>query len=438
MNSAKTIFTWPNDWEKFGEEMESEWQIRTLQSRRVLVGKSGAQVYLVDVAMPDYEGLAILKLALESYEPEMGEFDRHNVAENLDPVFAEKHLPKTIKNFRRDKRAAYLMTVAGEGLNYTTTFFELPASRQYLAAQKVSSALLIDWNRACAFASSGLKSTDVIVAWLKYRIGPKSRLPDLVQGSFGLSPDVFSFRLYGRDFPNPYLFAKGCFPDADGIILTPAIGRVHGDLHGDNLLVGEMEGTKNDFYIIDLASFEDGLPLFFDHTYLEFSLLLRERKGISFERYIEIVEALVDIETNMNLEEKLIDQSDHGLVWTIGLLRTVIRSWITTNHLHRKQDLDNQLLLARIAAGLNYANKAFLDDEDKASEKLKIFAFLYAAANLKKLLAFNKIDCPTDGPIAKLESENPLPSSSSWRQVWECCDGFDSRRNAYILGGGLN
>jgi len=432
MSSNENVYKWPTDWEEFGEELKQKWQVSILQERRSLVGKSRAKVILVEIILPDYSGLAILKLVVDGNETEENEFDRHCIAENLDPDFAIKHLPKTVKSFRKDNRIAYLMTVAGDGLNYTTSFFDLSANKQYIAAENVSCALLTKWNRSACLGKSGVNSKLVIDAWLKHRIGNNSNLPDLLQGLFDISPDTPSFRLYGRDWPNPYIFAKGEFPGVSNILITPIIGRFHGDLHGFNLLIGDMEGIKKDFYIIDLASFENGLPLFFDHAYLEFSLLLHERGKIGYEPYIDIIEALVNIESPNKIPQNLKNLEDHGLFTTIARSRHMITVWINDHHKHRKQDMTNQLLLARIAVGLNYANKRSLDDDTERSEKLKVFAFLYAAINLKKFLDFNSISYPVDGPVAKLERDNPLPASS-WREVWNYCDGFNSSRNAYIL-----
>ena len=233
----------------------------------------------------------------------------------------------------------------------------------------------------------------------------KSRLPDLLQESFGLSPDIPSFRIHGRDYPNPYIFAKGSYPDPIDIILTPAMGHTHGDFHGLNLLIGDMYGTKKDFYIIDLDSFKSEHPLLFDHAYFEFSFLLNQKKGVGLERWLELVESIIKIENNRDVLNNVEDQRDHGVLWTISLFRLEIWGWISSSHKHRKEDLTNQLFLARVAAGLNYANKKSLDDEDpKHSNKLKEFSFLYAAANLKRFFAFNGVKSPIDGPLAQLDS----------------------------------
>ena len=56
MKTAENTYTWPNEYEDFGKELVREWQVKTLQRRRVLVGKSGAWIHLVDIVMPDYSG----------------------------------------------------------------------------------------------------------------------------------------------------------------------------------------------------------------------------------------------------------------------------------------------------------------------------------------------------------------------------------------------
>ncbi|MEM5769001.1 MAG: hypothetical protein AAGU23_09295, partial [Bacillota bacterium] len=78
---------------------------------------------------------------------------------------------------------------------------------------------------------------------------------------------------------------------------------------------------------------------------------------------------------------------DPGVVHNIWNIRQGIRSWAAVHPLvagHAKE-VAKQTLLARIAAGLNFVNKAI-------EPRLRKFAFLYAAENLRKYLECAKIN----------------------------------------------
>jgi len=123
---------------------------------------------------------------------------------------------------------------------------------------------------------------------------------------------------------------------------------------------------------------------------------------------------------------------DVGLIHFSGLLRDSVFSWQKRRFSNRKENIERQYRLAAIAAGLNYSSKGQLDDDESLSEKLKQFAFLYAAQHLRELYNFEKI------PQPRAEAVRPSvpaahPPSVAWREVWSAADGFNETRNAFVL-----
>ncbi len=206
---------------------------------------------------------------------------------------------------------------------------------------------------------------------------------------------------------------------------------MHGDLHGGNILISGARPIDN-YYFIDFAHFRSQTPLFFDHAYLELSLLLNARKSVTHQRWHRLCQPLAHLEDTKDAD-KALDTDDFGLLWTVGMVRAEISNWIRTRYPQRMEDLKKQLLLSRIAAGLNFANKSHLSADLYLSNKKKFFALLYAATAAKRLFDYCQLTVASGGADVNPEGEFPEPSGNEWRQVWDACGGFDARHAAYIL-----
>src|SRR5205807_7958733 len=96
-----------------------------LRPVRQLAGKSGARLYLVDIKSDDYNGHAILKVSDGDLS---NESDRQKRAFELAPKFGSAHFPQVIKHNTSDTGTALLMTVAGHGLLFTSSFSSINKS----------------------------------------------------------------------------------------------------------------------------------------------------------------------------------------------------------------------------------------------------------------------------------------------------------------------
>ena len=90
---------------------------------------------------------------------------------------------------------------------------------------------------------------------------------------------------------------------------------------------------------------------------------------------------------------------DLGLVELVGAMRAEVTDWVERHQANRLSDMEDQYLLARIAAGLNFASK-------NIEPKTRRMGFLYAAANLRDYLQFNGLDWPKHGPAFDIDN-NP-------------------------------
>jgi WD40 repeat protein len=164
-------------------------------------------------------------------------------------------------------------------------------------------------------------------------------------------------------------------------------GLQHGDLHPGNILI---EGQKRpdsdlfsqdttDYWLIDFP-FASHKPLFFDHAYFEVGLLLRRLKATPHPHDLLRLLNLThkydqkSMEDRSHHTENLSDQ-ERDIVFDLLAWRKAIYKW---RHVHQPHHsipkmLRPQMLLARVAAGLNYARKSLLDDV------LRPLAIAYAA-----------------------------------------------------------
>jgi hypothetical protein len=413
------------------ERLKSAWGCEWLRPKRQLAGKSGARLHLVDVKLDGYDGQAILKISTDDLS---NESDKQKRGLELSPKFGSLHFPKVVRYDRFDEGSALLMTVAGHGLLFTSPFSLINNSPfRMLAGQSITDQLLNEWNADAKFSNEDYTATQFLQNLLGHRIGPTSRLPSLIEELYGTSADTEGFEILGARYPNPLSFASSDAGRSNNAKLNPIFGFLHGDLHGWNVLVSEYPPTPSEFYIIDFDSFEESKPLLFDNAYLELSYLLKQRENAVLDRWISLLESLENVEETSGVVAALKDTEDQGHVWFAAFLRSTINSWRDKRFPERKEDITKQRLLARVAAGLNIAQKAQLDSAIARSSKLKEFAFLYAASNLRAFLKFTKLEKQITYVSIDKTGDAPKSISSAWRDVWDACDGFNEDRNVFLL-----
>jgi len=415
------------------EHLKSAWNCTWLHSRRQLAGKSGARLHLVDVRLDDFDGQAILKISTDDLTNETRRQER---ALELSPQFGSSHFPRKVRHDKFDGWSALLMTVAGHGLLFTSVFASITKSSFRLsAAQNIADQLLSKWNIGANVSTEEYTAARLLEKWLGHRLGPNSRLPNFIEDIYGLSAESNGFQLLGNRYPNPFAFASSDAGKSTRAKLKPMFGFSHGDLHGENVLVREYPPTPSEFYIIDFESFEESDPLLFDHAYFELSYLLKQRENAVLDRWLALLESLENVEETNVVASALTDSDDHGPVWCAALMRSTVNSWREKTFPDRKEDFTKQLLLARVAAGLNFAQKTRLSSGTQKSNKLKEFAFLYAASNLRTFMSFTKLeDQVTYVPVRRVDSQKA--TSSAWRDIWEECDGFNEDKSVFLLVAG--
>ncbi len=390
---------WPESYAEILPILRRQWQVDgdIYLSRQLSGGKSGALVYSVDIATQSFTGQAILKLdqAADPSWQEQHEADLHQRAIEDAPGFAAQHLPRLLHCVHHGNQIALLSTIAGRGLEYAEQWIDCSYDRQLEVIREVSSGLLEEWNVNYRLNAGMFMPQEVLQSWLGYRLDPAQggRIHGFLSDQCGIPVDAPAIIFEGRWYPNPLAFANGSTAIPERVRLRGAVGHCHGDFHGLNLLVDRRLKTRPNYYFIDLALYQSEQFLFYDHAYFELANLLNLRGNASSGDWKSLVAQLSDDPTQHEPSELRPD--DIGLIELTKALRQGLADWIERNEADRLAFMESQAILARMAVGLNFANKPMA----LASRQM---AYFYAASNLKDYLKLNRIEWPRTGPEYKI------------------------------------
>jgi hypothetical protein len=175
---------------------------------------------------------------------------------------------------------------------------------------------------------------------------------------------------------------------AGDIQLRAAVGHSHGDLHGLNVLIRPLEGGGSTYYLIDLALYRPDAFLFYDHAYFELSTLLQKRGEAGLSHWCALLRALDPRDQGRAGQAQ--NGDDLGIVQLIRSLRCETFAWIEEHEPNRLSYLESQVLLARVAVGLNFVNKPL-----EPAGRVK--ALLFAASELKSFLKLHAVEWDKQG-----------------------------------------
>ena len=414
MTDQQTIATrtdnWPNSYREILPRLRNAWHVNgeIYLTRRLSGGKSGALVYLADITTDSFEGLAILKLDSSGDPDKEQEHEAHLHAQAIEnaPEFAEKHLPRVISSFVTDSQLAILSTIAGRRLEYAIPWKECAHDQQIKILETVSDELLSVWNADYSLDDTIRTPPDLLQRWLDYRLEPENGggIHKFLAENCGVRADAPAFMCNGHWMPNPLYFAEGRAELPESSCLRGAMGHCHGDFHGLNLLIDSRSDNNNNYLMIDMAHYQSRQYLFFDHSYFELAMLLDLRGDCSGEEWEALVSHLCHF-PHMD-EPAHLRSDDIGLIHLVDALRQGIAGWIDRNESDRLAYMENQALLARVAAGLNFSHK-------NIAPSLKLMGFYYAAQNLKDYLKVNRISWERSGPDFSLALRGEQRDSGS-------------------------
>jgi hypothetical protein len=409
-----------------------------LQIIRSLRGFSGAAVLKVDISGSTIPpGQYILKLYdTPQWEEEASEEDRHKLACARNPAFTREHIPQLKQHFRQSgqggtepDRAALLYEIAGFSLDSFRTIDAADTVNGTVerACEALFRDLLERW--ADENPSGPMTPRSVLQEWLGYRLDPSKgkALYEFVKEEFGSAREVVRAH---ESIVNPLWLCT----ESEAIDESPDVtlrGLIHGDLHPGNVLTHRAPSAECPYWIIDFALARIA-AIGYDHAYFEVAYILSLLPDSGPEQVIGLLKAL---EVAPGQEE--LPPQNVGLAGTVRTIRQSMSCWQKTAQPRRFDPLTRQFGLARIAAGLNWANKTKLEP---AKRKLALY---YSAWCARRYLeehhaeAWKAIAAPASapgGPASTKQAEVAAQTSAElWAEIWERAGHFDPTTGRYVL-----
>ena len=383
-------------------------------------GYSGAAVLLIDIEqkrknselLPTELKSGAYVLKLDANRPREGsdadEAQRHSAASDWSQGFAAEHIPPLRRHFHSEDRIALLYEIAGKAFTRLVRADLVPLGPLENRLRYLSEKLLLNFNSA-ATLSRDQTIGSMMSEWLSWRIDP-AQAPALYALAKSITGNRRTFVQRLHILANPITLAGEEFAKKN--VKVAFRGMLHGDLHQENVF-WDRPSESQQFWLIDFAFARNG-PLLFDHAYFEFSLLLKHFEGVDPARLLSLLDTFQHSPTQLGA--RFIAPKDEGIRSLIDAFRHGISSWQKAEQELRVDGVAEQWCLARVAAGLNWANK-------RLDEKTRMLAFCYAAhAATEYLERFHKddwLDWTKDVDATRSEQTSGEANNSLQNQVWQ-------------------
>lgn len=413
---------WPTEFADYEEKLKTEWGLSHLRFYKALAGKSGAIVHLSHIQYQDTSKngvFGILKLEKKERRADVpAESENLNLARKNSGKFAEDHFPTLMYEYADENVTAYLFSIVADGLEYISPLGQLTGQTESLV--KFISAGIMEWNAIGHSQSADTASAQKLLSeWLGYRINAEQggNIPAFFK-KCGIDATDESFSVAGQVFPNPLFFCKQTTDEiTKSAPIYPLYGQQHGDCHGNNILVRQdfSEALNTSYFLIDFSLYREKAPLFYDHAYLELNYLLESFSMADEKRWEAVVTSCG--KRAYQADKSVLQRGDTELIKICRDIRLEVDGWIVKNHSKIKPSAEKQQLLAHVAVGLNFANKA------KLEINLRYLAAIYAAHHLREYYKFNSVEPPSAGkplcvPAKDGVSVSKTSESNAWREMW--------------------
>ncbi|MFI5864793.1 hypothetical protein [Streptomyces sp. NPDC051546] len=289
-------------------EALSAWQKRTETSiafdRWLTQGLSGAKLASVVLSGPAFDGRLIMKICPPGRHTAREPRRHRNALQDAPELFAATHLvDQPIEPVEVDSGAKVMFQeVAGGGLRNMRVLSAWHGRQLPELAGTVASSVLEEWNPR----PSGMPRKSV-AEYLRSNLGTltaKGSPLKALAGQLTYEPDDGTVPLWitlsaGEVAPNVVAWLEE--PEWRGLDpghVMSILGRAHGDLHSDNILLPVRSKPPGEAYrLIDLSAYEADAPLSRDLAHLTLSLIIRDLPGLTDVQRAALAEFLVDPES---------------------------------------------------------------------------------------------------------------------------------------------
>lgn len=349
-------------------------------------GMSGAEVFLLRVKRPREAGKTgcyILKVInTEGRSEGMKDYEALQIEKirQLSEAFSEHLVERCHYEVRGDR----LIIVSSYAFH--TELNSISFSKKKWDREKCGTIRAISYDLLNAFNTDNIElhQSGIIQGLCKGRIEEGGNFPKRVRNILA-DPDAPGINMEGMIFPNPLHYLDQLRELVESKKYSFLYGKIHGDLHQDNILVKKEGGNEGkDYVIVDYDSFESNF-LLFDQAYMElnsYSAKLRKKDMAAWAKAMKYV-------LGRDIEERC---REEGKFHSAGKIRNAVVDGVVgwfREKMPQAMDICRiQLQIARFCAGINFLSKRNLEDE----RELQIKYFIYTAINLKILFADLNID----------------------------------------------
>ena len=393
-------------------------------------GRSGARVWLCDVIAPaaassPVDGQYVLKV---TSGPLISTARASVLAQDLG-TFAEIRVPTMLRSATSHDLSVELYDLAGQSLD---TVRSAESVSDHVDRDEVHRELASELMRAqltSGSASYPSSVASVLEKWLGTNWLEGHRGGRLNAQSQALNPRQDGLFRHGAELlPDPVLAARDLLEvPLDGTI----DGICHGDLHERNILVrGSRQTSDLTYWLIDF-NWDQRAPLLYDHAYLECSLILNGLERMSNPALATVLGKIDGVEPAAPAP---LDLAASVLVHRIDTIRAATEQELVRAEARRGDLWRRQIVLARIAAALNWASKAAVDPERARA------AYLMAAWNLRTWLriydAARWQALTSSAPRAAAPRGDFLPETEILR-LWSTFTLRNTGRDLFVVAGAV-
>ncbi|WP_406005327.1 hypothetical protein OG440_03470 [Streptomyces sp. NBC_00637] len=267
--------------------------------------------------------------------------------------YGRERIPQLVESLQESGTSVDVYDIAGLSLDLLRSAEHVDAEDREETCARVARELL-----AAQLAAGGQPDYQATVGsvlrdWLGHDFPDDQRGERVREVLAQLNGTGHAFLHEGELLPNPLALLDPRFGLAEHG-LACFRGPTHGDLHLRNVMVRGSRLTRDlDYWIIDV-NWDAPTPLLYDHAYLELSALLFGLSHSSSGRVLPLLARLDDEAVAVRVD---LDLNDSGLITLLRRIRTETRDVLAAREQKRVDVWQRQMLMARIAVGLNYAAK---------------------------------------------------------------------------------
>lgn len=391
-------------------------------------GLSGARVWLCDIIAPassPVDGQYVLKV---SSGPLAATGSASVLARDLGS-YADSRVPTMVRSVTSKDLSVELYDLAGQSLDTVRTAESVSdhVDRDAVHLTLVSELLRAQLENGSASYPASVET--VFEKWLGASWLDGHRGDRLHTQSRAVNPPQEQLFRHGAELlPDPVLVANELLQiPLDGSI----DGICHGDLHERNILVqGSRQTSDLTYWLIDF-NWNQRAPLLYDHAYLECSMIL---DGLERMSNPVLATVLGKIDGVPPAAPAPLDLAASVLVHRIEIMREATERELVTAEARRVDLWRRQMVLARIAAALNWASKSAVDPERARA------AYLVAAWNVRRWLRTYGGDrwqaLTSAAPRAASSEAEILPEAEILR-LWSTFKLRNTGRDLFIVAGAV-